>query len=107
MEDGLTTTTKSDRMHLINLAVQIMFMVDSEAQGRLSDNYTFGGERATQWLGSESLVDFVKKSFPTTTHAHNRGEFPMSESKTMTAGGLQKHLRIGFKGTDNLAEHLL
>ncbi|KZL88130.1 hypothetical protein CI238_04915 [Colletotrichum incanum] len=99
--------TKID--NLINLAVQVMVMVDCAAKERHSTGFAVGGYRPISWLQKETFLEFVTRSFPTNADstAAERVEAAVDEKAALKAWKLQRRLGIQFRGTHNLSEHLL
>ena len=93
---------------IINLAVQSMIMVDCSAKHHHAADFSLGGYRPVSWHADETFFDFVNRSFPS---RHDRSAERLRDAlrnkSSMKAWKLQKRLGISFRGTDNLAEHLL
>lgn len=93
---------------IINLAVQSMIMVDCSAKHHHAADFSLGGYRPVSWHTDETFFDFVNRSFPS---GHDRSAERLRDAlrnkSSMKAWKLQKRLGMSFRGTDNLAEHLL
>jgi len=83
----------------ILIAVRCMFMLDSSIREGV-------GVREP-WQEDERLVDFVCKSFPKSLELSNRALQALQAQKSLKAWKLKIRSGITFKGTDNLAQHLL
>jgi hypothetical protein len=92
----------------INMSVQAMLMIDTAAKDWHSADFVLGDYRPTCWLASETLLDFVRKSFPVGLKSSTRAVRVAVEQRAMLkAWKLLKRLGIRFRRTNNLAEHLL
>ncbi|KAK4449844.1 hypothetical protein QBC34DRAFT_494267 [Podospora aff. communis PSN243] len=89
---------------VLNLAVQAMYMVDANIRGSDGSFYATG----KSWNQGEAFVDFVARCFPQVS-AERQEHIAMviEERKALKAWKLRDRLNISFKGTDNLANHLL
>ncbi|KAH6867873.1 hypothetical protein B0T10DRAFT_553878 [Thelonectria olida] len=59
------------------------------------------------WQPNEQYVDFVSKCFPKSFGVSARVAETMADQRSLKAWKLKARLGISFKGTDNLARHLL
>jgi hypothetical protein len=91
----------------INLAVQLISMIDCFDKHRHSDEYHIGGFRPVYWKNSERFVDFVMRTFPIDQQNQLHGRTAMKEKSMLKCWKLRKRAHIKFLPTDNLAEHLL
>ncbi|KAK2589821.1 hypothetical protein QQS21_012501 [Conoideocrella luteorostrata] len=92
----------------VNLAVQAMLMVDCTANHWHATDFTLGNHRPISWLSQEKYVDFFERSFPAGHQSSlNKIQAAIEDKASMKAWKLQKRLGISFRGTNNLAEHLL
>lgn len=92
----------------INLAVQTVFMLDSNVNNYSAPNYIIGRYRRPTWMPNEALAEFISRCFPTGSAEQQRRVGRALEDKMeLAASNLTHRLGIEFKGTHNLAEHLL
>lgn len=104
--EGASSSSRIEK--IINLAVQAMVMIDCAANRHHATDFNLGGHRPVSWLPQEKYVDFVERSFPTGCElSMKRAEEVVEDKASIKAWKLQKRLGISFRGTDNLAEHLL
>ena len=96
-----------DQERSINVAVQLMLMIDCSDKDRHGAGYEVGGFRPVSWDGSERFTDFVRKVFPTDVHDQESVRTAMKEKNALKCWKLGKRAHIKFLPTDNLAEHLL
>lgn len=99
-----------DVRHAIMLAVHAMLMVDPAAKDRHGSGYVLNGYRPTSWLPHETLLAFLERSFPLCVVDAKTADHigvALEEQASMKAWKLQKRLGIRFRGTNNIAEHLL
>ncbi|KAH8763240.1 hypothetical protein F5883DRAFT_463376 [Diaporthe sp. PMI_573] len=95
-------------LHIINLAVRLIAMVDTEANNRHASGYNIKGYQPTSWSAQESFRNFITKQFPRTPpHLSGNVRLALEEQSTLKAWKLQKRHGIRFTLTNNLAEHLL
>lgn len=94
--------------HALNVAVQAMLMVDPQARERRAAGYSLGGYHPTSWLQHETFAEFLKKLFPPPMEQPaERVKLALDEQASIRAWKLQDRLGLRFRGTDNIAEHLL
>jgi len=91
----------------INVAVQLMLMIDCSDKDRHYEGYEVGGFRPVSWDSSERFADFVRKVFPARIHDQNKVQTALKEKNALKCWKLRKRAHIKFLPTDNLAEHLL
>ncbi len=96
-----------DQERAINVAVQLMLMIDCSDKDRHCEDYEVGGFRPVRWEGSERFTDFVRKAFPNEVHDQGQVRTAMKEKNALKCWKLKKRAHIKFLSTDNLAEHLL
>jgi hypothetical protein len=101
------TEAAVDRERAINVAVQLMLMIDCSDKDRHCENYEVGGFRPVRWEGTERFTDFVKKTFPNGVHDQENVRTAMKEKNALKCWKLKKRAHIKFLPTDNLAEHML
>lgn len=95
-------------LHIINLAVRLIAMVDTEANTRHASGYTIKSYQPTSWSAQESFRNFISKQFPRTPpHLSEKVHLALEEQSMLKAWKLQKRYGVRFTLTDNLAEHLL
>jgi len=99
--------TVIDQDRAINVAVQLMLMIDCSDKDRHYEGYEVGGFRPVSWDGSERFTDFVKKVFPANVHDREKVRAALKEKNALKCWKLRKRAHIKFLPTDNLAEHLL
>ncbi|KAK3324488.1 hypothetical protein B0T19DRAFT_231347 [Cercophora scortea] len=93
---------------VVNLAVQSMTMIDANVGDSHGSDFRIGKYRHASWLPDECFADFVSRCFPQVlAERRDRVAFVLDERKSLKAWKLKKRVKITFKGTDNLAEHLL
>jgi len=94
---------------VMNMAVQAMFMIDANLNNSHSAKYTnIEKYRYPSWAPSECFVDFVNRCFPqVSTERRSKVEMVLEDKKSLKAWKLEGRLGIVFRGTDNLADHLL
>ncbi|KAH7119253.1 hypothetical protein EDB81DRAFT_914798, partial [Dactylonectria macrodidyma] len=103
-----TTPSESGIEIVINLAVQSMIMVDCAAKHWHATDFILGGYRPMSWLLTETFLNFVDRSFPVGLDSTTqRVQAAVEDKSSMKAWKLQKRLGVRFRGTNNLAEHLL
>ncbi|KAH7111490.1 hypothetical protein B0J13DRAFT_272385 [Dactylonectria estremocensis] len=91
------THSRQQLKFAILVAVRAMLMLDCAVSGGHWES----------WQPSERLVDFVSKCFPKNLRQSDQVVQAMAHQKSMKAWKLKARLGISFKGTDNLARHLL
>jgi hypothetical protein len=96
-----------DQERAINVAVQLLFMIDCSDKDRHSEGYEVDGFRPVSWDGSERFTEFVRKVFPTDTSNRERVRAAVKEKNALKCWKLKKRAHVKFLPTDNLAEHLL
>lgn len=96
-----------DQERAINVAVQLLLMIDCSDKARHYEGYEIGGFRPVSWDGSERLVDFVGKAFSACVHRPEMVRTAMKEKNALKCWKLKKRTHVKFLPTDNLAEHLL
>jgi hypothetical protein len=106
-QDFKDPETVIDQERAINIAVQLVFMIDCSDKDRHGEGYEVGAFRPVSWDSSERLTDFVRKVFPTDVHDEGKVRTAMKEKNSLKCWKLKKRAHINFLPTDNLAEHLL
>ncbi|KAM5345063.1 hypothetical protein ACJ41O_010925 [Fusarium nematophilum] len=92
----------------ISVAVQAMLMIDSDIEDYRGPDFRIGNHQHASWRAGETFSDFVARSFPKIPREHqHRVALALDDKKLMKAWKLKERLGISFKGTDNLADHLL
>ncbi|KAF5869099.1 uncharacterized protein Bfra_011642 [Botrytis fragariae] len=99
--------TVKDQQRAINVAVQIMLMIDCSDKDRHHQGYEIGGFRPVSWNKLEKFTDFVKKVFPMDFHDPEKVRVALREKNELKCWNLKKRAHVKFIPTDNLAEHLL
>ncbi|CAM6005191.1 unnamed protein product [Sphagnum balticum] len=99
--------TAVEQERAINVAVQLMLMIDCSDKDRHCEIYEVGGFRPVRWQSSERFTDFVKKAFPNEVHDQGNVRTAMKEKNALKCWKLKKRAHIKFLPTDNLAEHML
>src|SRR5450756_652242 len=95
-----------DQERVIDVALQLMLMIDCSDKDRHCENYEVGGFRPVRWDSSERFTDFVRKVFPTDVHDQGKVRTAIKEKNSLKCWKLKKRAHIKFLPTDNLAEHL-
>jgi hypothetical protein len=99
--------TETDHEHSINVAIQLLLMVDCADKARHWEGYEVNGYKPVTWRDSERLTDFMERIFPTNP-AHREASRAALQEKNMLKGWkLQKRSRVKFVPTNNLVQHLL
>jgi hypothetical protein len=96
-----------DQEQAINIAVQLMLMIDCSDKDRHCEGYKIGGFRPVSWDDSERFTDFVRRALPTDVHHQEEVRTAMKEKNALKSWKLKKRAHIKFLPTDNLVEHLL
>jgi hypothetical protein len=96
-----------DQERVIDVALQLMLMIDCSDKDRHCEDYEVGGFRPVRWDSSERFTDFVRKVFPTDVHDQVKVRTAIKEKNSLKCWKLKKRAHIKFLPTDNLAEHLL
>lgn len=99
--------TVIDQDRAINIAVQLMFMIDCFDKDHHYKGYEIGGFRPVSWDNQEPFTDFVRKVFPANLHDQEKIRTALKERNSLKCWKLRKRAHIKFLATDNLAEHLL
>lgn len=97
---------EEDVENALDIAVQATFMTDSVATRGHASDFRLGGLRPKCWASNESFVQFLESSFPRATDSPKICSV-MEDQDSLKSWKLAKKLRITFKGTNNLADHLL
>ncbi|CAG9993863.1 unnamed protein product [Clonostachys byssicola] len=97
--DNGTATPRSNVLDALNLAVNMVLMVDCDPQESHARGYTIADYSPKSWQPDMTYLDFVQRSFP--IGASERVQWSLKASK------LKKRLRIKFLPTDDLDKHLL
>ncbi|KAH6869268.1 hypothetical protein B0T10DRAFT_418762, partial [Thelonectria olida] len=85
-----------------------ILMVDSAVNGYRSPGYTIGKYRHASWLPDEAFIDFVARCFPQVSSGRrDRVATVLDDKSSLKAWKLKDRLGINFRGTNNLADHLL
>ena len=92
-QPGAIRLTQQLRLKML-VSAQALFMLD------------FTGPVDT-WQPNERFVDFVSRCFPKTAGFSAAAKSALENQKSMKAWKLRARFRLSFKGTDNLARHLL
>jgi hypothetical protein len=96
-----------DQDQAINIAVQLMLMIDCSDKDHHCEGYKIGGFRPVSWEDLERFTDFVEKAFPTDVHDQEEARAAMKEKNALKSWKLKKRAHVKFLPTDNLVEHLL
>lgn len=93
---------------MINLAVQTVFMVDSNIDNSTGSNYIVGKYHRPTWKPTETLAEFLSRSFPLSSAEQQRQiSMALEDKAEFAASNLTQRFRIEFKGTPRLTDHLL
>lgn len=95
-----------DVENALDIAVQAMFMTDSVATRGHASDFRLGGLRPKYWASNDSFVQFLKSSFPRAAVSPKICSV-MADQDSLKSWKLAKKLKITFKGTNNLSDHLL
>jgi hypothetical protein len=85
-----------DQDQAINIAVQLMLMIDCSDKDRHCGGYKIGGFRPVSWENSERFTDFVKRSFPTDVGDQEEVRMAMKEKNALKSWKLKKRAHIRF-----------
>lgn len=108
IEDQGEHWCRSDIENALNVAAQLLYMIDCAATSWHSLEFRLGGHRPTCWISNEQFQEFMIRSFPTALDMDiRRVEVALQNRNSIKAWKLKKRLGASFRGTDNLAEHLL
>ncbi|KAF2143093.1 uncharacterized protein K452DRAFT_226286 [Aplosporella prunicola CBS 121167] len=88
----------------LNLAVQLLCMIDCSAKEKHSHDFELGDFKPVEWRKEETFVNFLKRILPV---ADPGMCFSREKKNKMKAWKLSKRAGITFKATDNIVEHLL
>ncbi|PHH93005.1 hypothetical protein CDD83_2494 [Cordyceps sp. RAO-2017] len=89
-----------------HVAIRAAFMVDSAVSEGHGPGFAIGKHQQVSWQLSEPLTDFMNRCFPAYGYIERSAE-AFAEQKSIKAWKLKSRLGISFRGTDNLAQHLL
>lgn len=93
--------------HALDVAVQIMIMVDSAIQNWQPSSYTIGGYKTLSWDPTDSFLNFVERTFEKDSASDsNAGRIALEDRHVLKAWKLKRRLGIQIRPTDNLADHL-
>ncbi|KAH7349156.1 hypothetical protein BKA66DRAFT_504406 [Pyrenochaeta sp. MPI-SDFR-AT-0127] len=90
----------------LEIAVQVMFLVDCDATTWHAAEYRLGGIRPTCWASSESFCAFMQRAFPRSTNVKNTASV-LQDQHALKGWKLEKRLGLTVKGTIDLSNHLL
>ncbi|KAK7408883.1 hypothetical protein QQX98_008944 [Neonectria punicea] len=93
--------------YAVQVAVRIMFMFDPAMNERHGPDYSIGTYIPVSWQPHQSLHQFVLQCFPKSAKSSERVQDAIAEGRLIKAWKLKARSGITFKGTDNLAQHLL
>ncbi|CAH0044264.1 unnamed protein product [Clonostachys solani] len=85
----------------LNLAVNMMIMVDCDPQKSHTLGFTIADYSPKSWKPEETYLDFVKRSFPADPKPSKRVQWSIKAWK------LKEKLGVEFRPTDDLDKHLL
>ena len=88
----------------VRLTQQLRLTVLVAAQALLMLDFT---GPVDSWHRGERLVDFVSRCIPTAARCSAPAKSALKNQRSMKAWKLRARFRLSFKGTDNLARHLL
>lgn len=98
--------SEDDLENALDIAVQATFMIDCVATQWHASNFRLGGMRPTCWAANETFLKFMENSFPISTNIQ-KAVLVLENQDALKAWKLEKRLGLTFKGTNNLADHLL
>jgi hypothetical protein len=90
----------------LDIAVQAMLMTDCIATRGHASDFRRGGLRPKCWAPNDTFVHFLESSFCRAANLSSIRSV-MEDQESLKSWKLAKKLRIVFKGTSNLADHLL
>jgi hypothetical protein len=88
--------TVNDQERAINVAVQLMLMVDCSDKDRHSEDYEIGGFRPVRWENSERFTEFFKKAFPIDVRDQGKVRTAMKEKNALKCWKLKKRAHVKF-----------
>ncbi|KAK0673178.1 hypothetical protein QBC41DRAFT_343236 [Cercophora samala] len=93
---------------ILEIAVQAMFMMDTNFSTSRGLGFICGTYRPPSWSTNETFTDFAERSFPlVATEKRRQVEAVLQDKKSLKAWKLKERLGIDFRRTNNLADHLL
>ncbi|RYP54211.1 hypothetical protein DL768_000990 [Monosporascus sp. mg162] len=95
------------RLNRTHSAQQLKFAIFVAVRAMLMLDCAVSGRHWESWQLNERFVDFVSKCFPKALGVSSQIVEAMDDQKSMKAWKLKARFGISFKGTDNLARHLL
>ncbi|KAH7019620.1 hypothetical protein EDB80DRAFT_205308 [Ilyonectria destructans] len=105
-----TLKTKHSRVRVTSvvlLAARIMFMFDPAMTERHGSGYTIGKYKPVSWQPTQCLHAYVLECFPRASQSSDRVKNALANGRSIKAWKMKARSGIIFKGTDNLAQHLL
>lgn len=92
--------TRADQKRALNLAVQVVMMINCSVSRQSSVLLEYGNQQA-RWNKDDSFSQFLHDAFPKIAHPS------IDEIKNnLRATKLKKHARLDFRPTDDLRNHL-
>ncbi|KAF3025714.1 hypothetical protein E8E14_014221 [Neopestalotiopsis sp. 37M] len=93
---------------IITLATQAMLMADVNIRAQHMPNYSLGNYYHPEWRDDQSLIEFITSCFVKVSPAQEGNVVHVLEDRaSLTAGNLSSRVGLRFKGTNNIADHLL
>ncbi|KAH7148338.1 hypothetical protein EDB81DRAFT_792048 [Dactylonectria macrodidyma] len=92
---------------VVLLATRVMFMFDPAISETYGPDYTIGSYKPASWHSIQSLHGFMLECFPRASLSSERARQALADGRSIKAWKLKTRSGIIFKGTDNLAQHLL
>lgn len=105
-----TLKTKHSRVRVTSvvlLAARVMFMFDPAMTERHGSGYTIGKYKPVSWQPTQCLHAYVLECFPRASQSSDRVKNALANARSIKAWKMKARSGIIFKGTDNLAQHLL
>lgn len=103
---GIQSVSQVDS--IITLAVQAMLMVDVNIRTQYTPHYIVGSYYRPEWRQNISLIEFIDSCFlKISAEQENQVARILDDKASLSAGNLSSRIGLKFKGTNNIAEHLL
>ncbi|KAF7539886.1 hypothetical protein G7054_g1737 [Neopestalotiopsis clavispora] len=103
---GIKSVSQVDS--IITLAVQAMLMADINIRTQHTPHYIVGSYYRPEWRHNLSFVQFIDSCFSKISAEQQVQVARILDDKaSLSAGNLSSRIDLRFKGTNNIAEHLL
>jgi len=107
----VSNVSEKDKEDAVRAMVKVAFMIDCAAKESHPEGFAVGDFAPLKWEINEWFVDFATRAFPSST-LRSLSELAkirdaQVQKKCLKAWKLKKRYKIKFRGTENIAEHLL